>query len=642
MPLSATYPQPVGVVLDYKQEHKVLSQAWDHLDQRLDDAGGVVWKAWETLSSVEIKFITTEVERIIQDPRYYLTHYHKIRTKDNLIRTMLPLWDSQEAFLEIFLRQLKNNNPIRIIVLKARQLGITSLSTALVFWRTITMENVNTASISDEDERSLVAYNMCRIAWESLPWWFKPEVRHLVQAKQITFDRTNEKDRAKSPGLRSSISFEPANSPSGALYSKSLFAIHCAEVSRYRKADALVEGVFGSLVNAPGSIGIMESTARGRHGVWYELCQASQHKRIDWEFLFLPWFSEPGYREKIVGSFERSPEEKSIAAYALRDYEMVLDDEQFNWRRRKASEFIAADGNDERIFQEFAGNPTEAFIQSGLCAFNKKMLQTQMNNFVREPLWEGEVSLKQNNKNVKLSRVPDGRFQVWEWPKKNETYYVPGDPSLGVPNADYSCIQVLKIPKDPMKPIEQVARWHGLCGTPEFARIMVAIGYLYNVAEVCPESNTFQNIISDIVRVYDYPNWYRWTSDDKVKGQYSNFMGWVTNSRTRPAIISKFREAINEITVIIRSADDIDECYDFGDVNGDGNTNRFEAISGHDDGLMALMIGYYVCTKIQPRLHEPYENALADPNATRQNTDWSPIYDGETDLNPQRFDYDML
>lgn len=628
--------------MDVNKEHAILTEAWDELNQRLDDAGGNVGKAWDMLSKSELDFVVSEAERIIKDPRYYLQHYHKIRTKTNEIASLLPLWDSQETFLQIFTRQLTNNLPIRILVLKARQLGITSLSTALIFWKTITTENILTASISDEDERSLVAYNMCRIAWEMLPWWFKPEVRHMVQARQITFDRANEKDRAKSSGLRSSISFEPANSPSGALYSKSLYAIHCAEVSRYRKADALVEGVFGSLVGQPGTIGIMESTARGRTGVWYELCQAAQSGEIEWEFLFLPWFSEPGYRKPYIGLFERTGEEKAIAEGAIRDYGVVLDDEQLNWRRGKAKEFTAADGNDERISQEFAGNPTEAFIASGLCAFNKKMLAFQSNHFVRKPIWEGEISLHQSNKRPKLTKpIQGGRFKIWETPKKNETYYVPGDPSLGVNGGDYSCIQVLKIPKDPRMPIEQVARWHGYIGTPEFARIMVAIGYLYNMAEVCPESNTFQNIISDIVRIYDYPNWYRWTADDKVKGLYSNFMGWVTNSRTRPAIISKFREAINDVTICIRCADDINECYDFGDVNGDSNTNRFEAQYGHDDGLMALMIGYYCSTKIQPRLSDVDENAPLDPKATRQETDYSPIYDGPQE-EPERWSYDML
>jgi len=234
-----------------------------------------------------------------------------------------------------------------------------------------------------------------------------------------------------------------------------------------------------------------------------------------------------------------------------------------------------------------------------------------------------------------------GRFKIWELPLKNEVYYVSGDPSLGVTGGDYSCIQILKVPKDPRKPIEQVARWHGMVGTPEFARIMCAIGYLYCTAELAPECNQFANIISDIVRIYDYPKWYRWTSEDKVKGMMSNFMGWVTNSRTRPAMISKFREALNEVTVIIRSSEDIDECYDFGDLDG---TQRFEALHGHDDGLFALMIGYYCSTQLQPRLSEPDENAPTDPNATRQNTDYSPIWD--TDYQPEsdmsRYDYDRL
>lgn len=626
---------------DY-QHHKILEQAWEVLDEKLDKAGGNVPKAWDDLTKSELDFVMGEVEKIVLHPRYYLMHYHRIRTKDNLMATMLPLWDSQESFIEIFSRQHAANEAIRILVLKARQLGITSLSTALVFWKTITTENINTASISDEDERSLVAYNMCRIAWENLPWWFRPDVRHMVQAKQITFDRGNEKERAKSHGLRSSISFEPANSPSGALYSKSLFAIHCAEVSRYRKADALVEGVFGSLVGSPRSIGIMESTARGRSGVWYNLCKAAENGELGWEFLFLPWFSEPGYKRKIFDTFVRTQEETSIAKAAKEEYNVDLTDEQLNWRRNKSNEFIAADGNDERIYQEFAGNPTEAFIQTGLCAFNKKMLQFQTNNFVRSAIWEGEISLKQNNKQPRIGRVPGGRFKIWEFPKRNETYYVPGDPSMGVKGGDYSCIQVYKVPKDPRKPLEQVARWHGMVDTPEFAKIMCAIGYLYCTAELAPECNQFQNIISDIVRIYDYPNWYRWTSEDKVKGMFSNFMGWVTNSRTRPAMISKFKQAINEVMVVIRCADDIDECYDFGDVDGSG---RYEAIYGHDDGLFSLMIGYYCATQMRPRLSDIDENAPVDPNATRQNTDWSNIHDnpdypGEDKID--RYAFDML
>jgi hypothetical protein len=604
-----------------------LHDAIETLDNKLYEiAGGDIQKAFALLTPTELEFVETEIQKCLEQPRYYLENYHFIRTKKLELIPIWPFWDSQEMFLEVFQRQFDLGELIRIIVLKARQLGLTTISVALICWLVFLHPMAHCLEMADEEDRTLVNFDMARTAHEYLPWWMKPEKRYDARGRLLGFDRAKADDRLKSTGMQSQIYFESANQPSGAAYSKALFGVHLAEVARYRQDDAITEGIYGSLGNIGGTIGIMESTARGRGGLWNRLCKAAEDGDMSWEFVFIEWFREPGYTISVPANFKTTQEEDALVNKVQKKSEVTLTTGQLAWRRKMMRDFEKTSGDSEKFRQEYPVSPVEAFIASGRTAFSKKRLQRMITEFCIKPIWRGQIELNKDDKTFKLIRVEDGELEVWEFPKASMTYYIGADPSMGVEGGDPACAQVMAVPENLNHPIRQVARWHGYTGPGKFARIIAALGYMYNTAEIAPECNTITSVASDLVKVLLYPKWYRWMREDKAKNAFSNFIGWLTTFRNRNELIGRFRQALNEWTVVIRSEKDIDEMFDFVEV--EEGSERYEARSGtHDDATMALMITYYCATQLRPRIDGTLEEEQPPKDQDFQNTDYSLLYD---------------
>lgn len=606
-----------------------LNEALEQLDARLDECNGDLQKVWATLTETELEFVMAETEKCISSPRYYLENYHFIRTKHLELIPIWPFFPSQEIFMEVFERQFKLNGVIRILVLKARQLGLTTLSVALMCWLVFFKPMAHVLTMADEEERTDVNFSMARTAHEYLPWWMRPEKRYDARGKLLGFDRAKQDDRDRSPGMQSQIYFESSNQPSGAAYSKSLFGVHLAEVSRYRSSDAITEGIYASLAEISGTIGIMESTARGRGGLWHRLCKNSETGKLPWEFVFIDWFREPGYCISVPENFQKTQEEEKLIKQVERRSKVTLSDGQLAWRRRKMDEFESTDGDAEKFRQEYPCNPVEAFVASGRTAFSKKRMQQMLDEFCNDaPIWTGIIELEKNNTTFKLMKISDGELQVWEPARAGMTYYIGADPSHGVEGGDPACAQVMAVPEDLNRPLRQVARWHGHISPGKFARVLAALGYMYNTAEISPECVNITSVASDLVKVLNYPRWYRWMREDKAKNAFSTFIGWLTTYRNKSELISKFRQALMEWTVIIRSDQDIDEMFDF--VEDEPGSETYGAKNGsHDDSIMALMICYYCATQLRPR-NDPALEEKKPEGVDFINTEYSPIFDKDT------------
>lgn len=627
-----------------RRKQKDLGDALEALDHKLyEDAQGDVEKAFKMLTPTELEFVSGEVEKCLNSPRYYLENYHFIRTKRLELIPLWPFWDSQEKFLAVFERQHKLGGIIRIVVLKARQLGLTTLSVSLMCWLAFFTPMAYVITMADEEERTNVNFMMATTAHEYLPWWMRPEKRYGAMGKILGFDKARAEDRIKSPGMQSQIYFESANQPSGAAYSKSLFGVHLAEVARYRSDDSITEGIYGSLAELPGTIGIMESTARGRGGFWNRICKNAETGDLPWEFLFIEWFREPGYSIAVPSNFKQTIEEAAIIKKVQTKSNITLTDGQLSWRRKKMREYEFTTGDSEKFRQEYPINPVEAFIASGRTAFSKERMQKMISHFCIAPIWRGDIELNKDDHTFKLMKLSDGDLEVWEFPKASMNYYIGADPSMGVEGGDPACAQVVAVPEDINQPIRQVACWHGFIGPGKFARMLAALGYMYNTAEIAPECNIITSVASDLVKVLLYPRWYRWMREDKAKNAFSNYIGWLTTWRNRNELITRFRQALNEWTVIIRSEKCIDEMFDF--VETEEGTEHYEARNGtHDDAIMALMIAYYCCTQLRPRMDSNIEEEKPPKDQDFQNTDYSLMYDKENYQNTEAGvqDYFML
>lgn len=644
--------------MSFLRADKHLNEPIAKLNARYQEAGKDVNKAYDLLDEDDMAFIIREVRACLKDPVYYLQNYHFIRRKDLVLSTIFPLFDAQQLFLDEFMRQFRLNMAIRIIVLKARQMGITTIGVAVMCWLAFLHEMCHVISMSDEGNKVEMNFDMARTAHKFLPWWMQPAKRYDQRPILLGFDRVRAEEREESSGLEAKLFFESANQPSGAAYSKSLYGAHLAEIGRYRNAKPITEGVFGSLVGFPHSIGILEGTAQGRHTIFHKLWKKAEEGKF-WVPVFMEWFREQGYSMTVPPNFQRNYEEKAIARKIKEECNFELSDGQFNWRREKQVEFEAA-GEEEAFPQEFPLTPEEAFVAGGLTAFPKKRLKDMSLNFGRKPKWVGEIKLSQkDNKTPVLFPYLDGRLWMWEFPKAGQKYQVGADCALGIEGADYSCAQIYSIPEDIAQPLRQVGRWRGHMPPTEFARVLCAIGYLFNSAELAPEVNKIDSVASDAAKVIMYPNVYRWIREDKIKNSQSLFIGWQTTSRNKNGMIGRMRDALLGWTVIIRCEEDIDEMYDF--VETEPGSQIFGAKSGaHDDTVMSNLITFYTATQLRPRwavdeeekkeklhcrtcqknhdgdkLGDPCSTPGCDgiieeePKADYQNSDYSPIYDRE-------------
>ena len=173
-------------------------------------------------------------------------------------------------------------------------------------------------------------------------------------------------------------------------------------------------------------------------------------------------------------------------------------------------------------------------------------------------------------------------------PESGETYYLGADPAHGLEGrGDFSCVQIFRIGRGP-SPDVQVAEWRGWINPTPFGHVIVGLAKWYNQCQVALEINAVgEKTYIEIFRVLEYPNLFRWKHYDKIKNFYTDFMGWVTNHKTRDLIITNMRERIVDKTVVLYSYDLLNEMLDFG---GEEEGDRFEGQNTNDDRVMAAMI----------------------------------------------------
>lgn len=611
---------------DIPRRDKLVDEAIDILNQHFRRSKMDYAVAFNTLGHIESEFITNEIRKCVLSPRYYLENYHTIQTEDEGFRTLYPFWDSQEIFYNEIVDMITAGKPVKCVVLKARQLGLSTLSEGLIFHKTIFTRAVNSLIVAQDPGQSAYLFDMFLRAYDNLPWWMRPEKLFRSKGKYLVF---NTDDPARD-GLNSQIMVEAANKLSGVAVGKTVRAVHLSELSAWDAPEILTEQLWPTM-NAKDELAIMESTARGRSGTgkfWYDFWNECVDKwgsddTWEWKPIFIEWFRcsvstiDNGaigkYSRSTAGKvFEPTPEEITFRQKVLQTTpdHFFIPDEMLKWRRYKIQETISATGDEYSFKQEYPCNPIEAFKSSGTCAFPREMLSKILDTTCFDPRWVGEISYRPNEnqrfhlnltdvaeerkKNpryaVPSSNYIGGRLRVWERPEPGESYYIGADVAQGIEGRDYSCAQVIKIGHGGA-PDEQVAEWHGWINPTPYAHVLAALGYWYNTCEISSEINDCgQKTYMELYRILEYPQLFRWKHYDRVKNFYSDLMAWQTTSKTRPLLITKLRELLLDRAIILHSEQLVDELYTFA---SDDDGGRFEGQDNNDDMAFGLMISLW-------------------------------------------------
>lgn len=176
------------------------------------------------------------------------------------------------------------------IVLKARQLGFSTFIQIWILDRCLWNTNVRAGVIAHHrDDAEIILRDKIKYAYDNLP-------QSLLAVIPATKDATSEIVWANNSSVRVGTSMR----------SSTLQYLHVSEYGKLSRKypDKAREVMTGSLqaVHA-GNFVFVESTAEGRDGFFYRLCdRAQKHQqegrpltKMDFKFHFYPWFSHPDY-----------------------------------------------------------------------------------------------------------------------------------------------------------------------------------------------------------------------------------------------------------------------------------------------------------------------------------------------------------
>lgn len=282
--------------------------------------------------------------RLATDFEYYAENCLKIATKGSGLQPFV-LNKPQKHLLNVIERQMEEKGYVRIILLKPRQTGMSTFTGGYAYWRTTTNRNFNTFILSHATDTTEALFEMTKRFHQNCPDEVRPDT-DAISYKRIRFSDLDSAYAigtagAKDVGRGRTIQF-----------------FHGSEVAFWPNADEHFDGVMEAVpsgTEAQGSCVILESTANGESGKYWEICQDAMRGESEYELVFFPWYWMDSYTLPAPDDWIIPDED--IEQMQKHD----LDRDQMWWRHTKRLQ----KGSDWRFKQEYPATPEEAFQSSG-------------------------------------------------------------------------------------------------------------------------------------------------------------------------------------------------------------------------------------------------------------------------------------
>ncbi len=524
-----------------------------------------------------------------------------IKTKDG---DLLPFKMNapQLKLYNILKEEFEKGKPLRIIILKARQLGFSTLVEALIFVRTAFYFNTESAIVAHDEETATHIFKMSRLFYNKLPEPLKAQILSS-NAKEIIFN--NKADT----GLRSGIRCLTAgNSDVGR--GRTIQNLHISEYSSWRgDKKNILGGLLSAVPSLPDTLVVIESTAKG-YDHFKELWDNAVEGKNDFFPVFFPWFECADYRLNVLLPDEDLTEEerKLLAQYNL-------DKEQLAWRRWSIANLC--NGDKVLFAQEYPACPEEAFRSSGDCLFDKDAITAQIEKIRKNQLTQqvrGEfeytreiqpvrnaqgqvVGVEKTIKNIKFVQKENGYIFLHEppQPRKNsngevislEPYTIGGD-TAGLGQDFYAAKVVSNIDG------RTVATRHiQRIDEDKYAETLYCLGKHYHDALIGIETNYSRTPMRELADL-KYPNLYLRERLDTLTREVQKVYGFETTAQTKPLIINALIAGIRDNPRIECDLDTLHEMLTF--VRKDNG--KLEALNGyHDDLVIAKAIANFIATQ---------------------------------------------
>lgn len=517
----------------------------------------------------------------------YIESCLKIKTKSG---TVVPfrLNDAQRKLYAVAKRQQDAGKPVRLIILKARQLGFSTLTEGLIFHACATRRNVNALIVAHREDATANLFRMSKLFYDELPAPVKPMLR-ASNAQELVFENPSKlrSEREARPGLRSRIRCATAGGR-GIGRSDTLQCVHLSEYAFWPdgadgKASTLA-GILQAVPSLPGTMVVIESTANGFED-FKERWDAAVAGENDFEPVFFAWFENPDYSMPVVPGTEWTPEERELRdAYRLTDG-------QLQWRRWCIANNCG--GSLDMFRQEYPASPGEAFLHSGTGVFDNEQIVLRLER-LPGPVGRGEFT------DGEWTESETGAITLYELPEEGVPYVLGGD-TAGEGSDYFTAIVIDNVTG------RIAAKLRQKYSEPEYVRQICALGRFYNDALVAIETN-FSTYPVMKLQEMEYPNQYSREREDTYTRQMRKSYGFRTDRQSRPRAIANLVEVFSSHPEWFTDRELLEEMLTFC-YNED---HRPEALAGkHDDLVMGAAITYAV-------RHQQRMTVLTEPEKPRE------------------------
>lgn len=574
--------------------------------------------------------------RMKHDPFFFFAMFIYIKPKGGGLPFRFVLRRPQRRLLRWLEERRKKNRPIRLILLKARQWGGSTVIQMYMLWMQLMWEKgLNSLIVAQVKDTAETIRGMFEEALKNFPTKFLYEMGEAYSENEPKFVGVGTSGNVKKVPQRFCKikvgSMERPLSANGEDYN----LVHLSEVGLWKKTDGkspeeVVQNATNGILYRPYTMIAYESTANGTDNFFHKEWIAAKKGESQFEPFFVPWFE---IYDMYHLDFETKKQKVEFAKwlYENRNNSNTMSDreepgtylwklwtlgaplEAINWYMAERKKFT--DHADMA-----AGYPTddiEAFKHSGAKVFAEDKVD-KFRKGCRAPKFIGDVygdgyKGKKCMQNVRFCEDKQGQLWIWSKPeyfddcRVTNRYLVVVDIGGRSKNADWSVICVFDRywMMEGGKPYV-VAQWYGHIDMDLLAWKAAQIAKFYDNALLVIESNTLETkdkehileggdqsefILNQIKDVYD--NLYaRKQSESDIKEGVPRKYGFHTNVATKPMVISVLVQVVREHLYVERDQRCLNEFLTYErKKNG-----AYGAIDGkHDDLLMTRAIGLHIC-----------------------------------------------
>lgn len=508
-----------------------------------------------------------EGHRLATDFPYFCETFIKIKTKDAEVVPFV-LRPYQIRLWELIQEMHAAGKPARIIVLKSRQLGFSTMMQCYLLWRTITNPNSGCLTVAHDESASRQLFSKIEFAYENLPIEYFNELEKVkntaIRGKKLTFgkglDSEFHVDTANNKGLGRGFTFQRC---------------HLSELAFWEKIEDVFYGLMAALGKRPGTECVIESTANGLGNFHYRMWKRATSGESMWEPFFVGWPEDPDCWMPCPEEFKFSKEERDLAK------RHGLSRNQLYWRHITIED--ECNGDVEKFRQEYPIEADEAFIVSGNPYFGPKVIERAMKG-TKDPVNWGDLELVDGV--PKLVRGRDegtdknnASWWIWKQPEAGHPYVIGADVAGGT-GKDWSSAHVLDLATE-----EYVATFRGKLDPDEFAYQLNWMGRTYNVALIAPEKNgEGRATLLTLQKHVFYPRLFFHQEVDEWSGGVRHTWGWKTTVRSRPAMLAQFAASLREQKPTLWCERTVSELGSF--IRVDSPQKLAEAAEGANDDMV--------------------------------------------------------